>query len=49
MTYWQNIRTGEIYKYPVGKKPFNAENWKETTAENYWKALLSAYIKYSTK
>lgn len=46
-TYWRENRTGCIYKYEFGTKPYNADTaWTQVTGYEYDKALEEAYNKY---
>ena len=47
-TFWKELRTGCIYKYEFGKKPFNADiEWKQVTGWDYDESLRIAREKFS--
>lgn len=46
-TYWKENRTGIIYKYAFGTKPYRAnENWTEVAAYDYEMQMADAMLKY---
>ena len=49
-TYWKENRTGCIYKYAFGTKPFNADTeWTQVAPYDYEKQLEDAVQKYLRK
>ena len=47
VTYWKENRTGIIYKYAFGTKPYRAnENWTEVAAYDYEEQLINATLRY---
>lgn len=47
VTFWMELRTGCIYKYEFGTKPYNYKTaWKQVTGYDYDKALKVAARKY---
>ena len=50
MTYWKNNKSGCIYKYEFGTKPFNADTeWTQVTGWDYDEAMRIAYEKFLAK
>ena len=47
-SFWKEVRTGCIYKYEVGVKPFRADQgaWIQVSGYEYDKALEDAYKKF---
>lgn len=46
-TYWKENRTGIIYKYAFGTKPYRANgNWTEVAAHDYEEQLINATLRY---
>lgn len=47
VTYWMELRTGCIYKYEFGTKPYNYKtDWKQVTCHEYTQVLVVAARKY---
>ena len=45
-TYWKENRTGCIYKYVFGTKPYHADtDWEEVTAWDYEQAMIEAVVR----
>lgn len=46
-TYWRENRTGMIYKYAFGTKPYNADGaWTEVAPHDYEEQMCNAVLKY---
>jgi len=45
-TYWKENRTGMIYKYAFGTKPYNADNaWTQVSGWDYEEQMINAVLK----
>lgn len=46
-TYWRENRTGMIYKYVFGTKPYNANGaWTEAAPHDYEEQMINAVLKH---